>query len=698
MVLRFFLLLILFMVPSLAIAVDWKRTDESELPVQLEADQLSYQKELGIYQASGDVKMRQGDLEVSSQSLKWNQLTGEVEAEGDVELISPDKEIFGSKVNVNIQEGTGIINNGRFYLRGPNLHVHGETIERLGKLDYRITKGTFTTCNGDVPAWKFGASRLDVTVDGYARARNTVFYLHDIPSFYLPYMIYPATNKRKSGLLMPKVGYSDRRGYQYSGAYYQVLGVNQDATLYFDYLSEMGLGKGLEYRYIFGHGNAGEAHAYLIDVDKIDGETIDEKRYALDWQHDGFLPGGVRMVVDAMYINDDEYFKDFGEVAGEYNRTEVKSIFSLTKNWEKYSLVGRMEYIKDLESDDNTTLQKLPSISFDATRQRIFNSNFYYALNSDYTNFWSQDGLKGNRLIVRPTLSSNFQLWDVVSVAPEVTYRERYYWGLNEGYNSESQGIAAFTTRATTKFQRVFHHPPEMFSKLRHSLEPELVYTYIPKIDQSDLPQFDNFDRIDNANLLAYGLTQRLTARFDHPGEDPTYRELVYLRVSQAYDLTDEFRHQRFQDLRVEMKLLPTERISLLSDTSLDVDTGNWTNVTTVGKVADKQGNSVKLLYNYKPEHDDQEEDIEYVEGALTVAFFNPVYLDYQQRYDLTSDRQLEQMVGIEYRHQCWGAKLTYRDRDRGRDLDNDRSIMLTFTMRGIGSVGGVGTSSLGGF
>ena len=233
---------------------------------------------------------------------------------------------------------------------------------------------------------------------------------------------------------------------------------------------------------------------------------------------------------------------------------------------------------------------------------------------------------------------------------------------------------------------------------MRHSLEPELVYTYIPEIDQSELPKFDEFDRIDNANLLAYGLTQRLTARFDHAGEDPTYRELVYLRVSQAYDLTDEFRHQRFQDLRVEMTLLPTEWLSLQSDTRLDVDTCNWTNVTTVGKVADKQGNSVKLLYNYKPEQDDPEKDIEYVEGALTVAFLNPVYLDYQQRYDLTSDRQLEQMVGIEYRHQCWGAKLTYRDRDRGRDLDSDRSIMLTFTMRGIGSVGGVGTSSLGGF
>ncbi len=691
MLLRFLLLLAFLTGPSLAAATDWKRLDESELPIQLEADQLSYQKDLGLYRATGDVEMRQGDLEVTSQSLEWNQLSGEVDAKGDAELISPDKELFGSRIRYNIREGTGIINNGRFFLRGPNLHVRGKTIERLGKLDYRITRGTFTTCNGEVPAWKFGASRLDVTVDGYARARNAVFYLHDIPSFYLPYMIYPATNKRKSGFLIPRAGYSDKRGYQYSSAYYQVLGVNQDATLYLDYLSEMGIGKGLEYRYIFGHGNAGEAHAYFIDVDKIDGEKVNEKRYALDWQHDGYLPGNIRMVADAMYINDDQYFKDFGEVAADYNRTEVKSIFSLSKNWEKYSLVGHLEYIKDLESDDKTTLQKLPQISFDASRQRIGDSVFYYALNSDYTNFWSQEGLKGNRLIARPTLSANFQVLDVINLAPEVTYRERYYWGLNQGYNSDHQGIAAFTTRATTKLQKVYHQPPGMFTKLRHSVEPELVYTYIPKIDQSKLPQFDSLDRVDNANLLAYGLTQRLTARFDHLDGDPTYRELVYLRVSQAYDLTDEFRHHRFQDLRVQMKLLPTEWLSLVSDTSLDVGSGSWTNVTAAGKVADKRGNSLKLLYDYEPEAN-IEDNIEYVEGAVKTAFLKPFYLEYQQRYDLTANRQLEQVIGVEYRHQCWGAKLSYRDRDE------DRSIMLTFTMRGIGSVGGVGTSSLGGF
>ncbi len=74
----------------------------------------------------------------------------------------------------------------------------------------------------------------------------------------------------------------------------------------------------------------------------------------------------------------------------------------------------------------------------------------------------------------------------------------------------------------------------------------------------------------------------------------------------------------------------------------------------------------------------------------MSIAFLKPVYLSYHQRYEFATDEQLEQVVGIEYRQQCWNALLSYSERE------DDRSVMLTFTMRGIGSVGGIG-GSLGG-
>ena len=685
MLLRFLILLFLFGSPYLALAADWDQVGESEQPIHLEADQLSYDKDTGLYHASGDVELIQEDLEVRGQTLEWNQTSGEIEIEGDVQLISPNEELFGRKAHYNLQKGTGIVENGHFFLRDQNLHVRGETIERRGECDFRIMKGIFTTCDGEVPAWKFGASQLDVTLGGYARARNTVFYLRDVPFLYVPYMIYPVNGERESGLLIPQVGYSDKRGFQYGGAYYQTLGVNQDATLYLDYLSEMGIGKGLEYRYIFGKDNAGEARVYHINVDKVDGVTVDEEFYALEWQHDGLLPGDVRMVVDAEYVNDDQYFEDFGDVAEEYNKDKVQSIFSLSKNWGKYNLVGQLKYTKDLEVDDPTTLQLLPRITFDATRQRIGESIFYYALEAEYSNFWREEGLRGERLMARPILAASVQLWDVIGVAPEISYRERYYWGLSDDSDSEHEGIVEFVTKVNTRVQKNYHHPLGTSVKLRHSIEPELLYRYLPEVDQEHLPDFDQYDRIDEANQVEYALVQRLTLRSDHVDGKPTYRELFYLRLSQTYDLTSEASEQRFQDLRAEMTLLPTTWLSLQTDTTLDVDSGDWTKVAVEGKIHDQQDNSLRVEYRYN-----SEDEIDYGSVNLSVAFLKPVYLNYQQRYDFSTDEQLEQVVGIEYRQQCWSAQLSYREHE------DDRSVMLTFTMRGIGSVGGIG-GSLGG-
>ena len=683
---RFFIILFCWFLVSPAFATDWNKVGETDQPVQLEADELSYDKDSGVYHASGDVHLTQGTLDVRSQVLEWNQTSGEITAEGDVKLISPDEELFGEKARYNLQQRTGMVENGHFYLRESNFHIRGESIERRGERDYRIKNGTFTTCNGKVPSWKFGASQVDVTLGGYARARNTVFYLKDVPSLYFPYMIYPAKTERQSGLLIPSIGYSAKRGFHYGAAYYQVLGINQDATVYLDYLSEMGLGKGGEYRYIFGRTNAGEARFYHIDVDQVDGVTVDEERYAVEWQHDGLLPGNVHMVADIEYVNDDEYFDDFGNVAEEYNKDKVQSTFSLSKGWDnKYSLIGLMKYTKDLEVDDDTTLQLLPRITFDINRQRFAESPFYYALETEYSHFWRREGLRGERLMVRPVLAANVKVLDVIDIAPEVSYRQRYYWGLSDHSSSDREGTAEFSTRISTLLEKVYRHPFGSAAKLRHSLAPEVTYRYIPDVDQSALPDFDSYDRVEKKNQLEYALVQRFTLRSDTEAGKPEYREFLYLRLAQIYDLTDEAREQRFQDLRIEAILLPTDWLVVQADSTFDVDTGKWVKSALAGRLWDRNGNSVNLEYHYATD-----DDVDYGAVDLSLAFLRPIYLTYHQRYDFSTNDQLEQTVGIEYRQQCWSVLLSYSDRE------DDQSVMLTFTMRGIGSVGGVG-GSLGG-
>ncbi len=677
MLLRLLLCGWLLLCPALVLATDWGKVGGGELPVNLEADTLTFDKQSGRYKASGNVHLQQGEVELRSKVLWWNQASGEVEAEGEVELTSPDEKLTGSKVFYHLDQGTGRVDDGYVFLREKNMHVKGQRLERLGEKRYRITDGTFTTCDGEVPSWKFGAKELDVTIGGFAKAKHAVFYLKDLPSFYLPYLLYPVSTERESGFLIPRAGYSSRRGYEVGNAYYWVISRNQDATFYLDYLSELGVGTGAEYRYIFGRGstqNAGEARVYHIDVKDA------ESSYALDWQHDGRLPGAIRAVVDAEYVSDREYFKDFGEVAEEYNKDKVESVFFLSRAWRNFNLIAELKYTKDLEIDDPTTLQRLPRISLDGSRQRIASSPFFYTLKTEYTNFWREEGLRGQRMIVRPGLSVSGKLWDVLEVTPEIAYTDRYYWGLNDGRDAQQEGIVEFSTKVNTRLQRVYAQPIDAIDRLRHTLEPEIKYLYTPGDRQDHLPSFDSADRVAEANRFEYALVQRLTARFDHEDGESSYRDLLYLRLSQAYILREEFAEQPFQPIRAQLTLLPTSWSSLDIDTTFDVDQGEWSKFSAEVAAHDQRENSVKVLYRTN-----RDEEINYATLDLTLGLLKPVYLGYGKRYDFAVNRNLEDVIKLEYRHQCWSALLQYRDNT------NDESIMLTFTMQGIGTVGSIG-------
>ncbi|MBD1399786.1 LPS-assembly protein LptD [Pelovirga terrestris] len=656
-------------------------------PVYLEADELSYDHEAELYQARGDVRLNQGELQVLSEQMSWSRATGEVEASGNVQFLSPTETLTGSTACYNLDAGTGRVDQGYFYLLEENLHVRGSTIEQLGEDDYRITSGTFTTCDGTVPDWKFGAGKIDVSLGGYARARHMVFYLKDIPTLYFPYMVYPAKTERESGWLIPSAGYSKKRGFSYGAAYYQVLGVNQDATFYLDYLSKMGIGKGLEYRYIFGRDNAGEARVYHIDVQEVDDVRVDEERYALEWIHSGTLPGRIRMVADALYVNDDEYFKDFGEVAGDYNRDQVQSTFSLSRNWRRANLVSILQYTKNLETDQRTTLQLLPRINFNIARTAIGNTALAYEWGSEYTHFWRREGMSGQRLMVRPVVSVNPRLFNLLSVNPSVAYRQRYYWDLDQESSTQQTGLFEVTTRVSTPpLQRTYDLPFGAVGRVRHAINPEVIYDYIPEKDQQHIPRFDSFDRIAPKNRIEYALVQRLRARLDDETGQRQYRDWLYLRLSLLQHLSKDQTAKGFGEARAQLTLLPVPQVRLATDVIVDSRTNELKELLVEGQVADRSENYLRVSYNI-----DRRTDLDYGEVNLGLGFLQPIYLTYQQRYDFFTNDRLEERIGIEYRRQCWSLLLTLRDR-----TDGEQSFMLTFSMLGLGSVGGF-SGGLGG-
>ncbi|PLX88089.1 MAG: hypothetical protein C0618_05165 [Desulfuromonas sp.] len=665
------LLCLLF--PFVLWAADQSELPDRSSPVSVEAEQLFVDEETGHYRASGAVYLHQDGTVLHSDELVWDRSSGEIQAQGAVRLERAGEQVFGRSIRYNLDTDTGLIEDGRVFLAAQNLTLRGARIEKTGQDSFRIIDGQFTTCDGDNPAWSFRSQRLDVTVGGYARARHARFYLSRIPVFYLPYMIYPAKTERESGLLIPRLGYSDQRGMEYSGAYYQVISRNQDATYSLDYLSELGVGQGLEYRYLFGRDNAGQAKGYYIAA------AGGEDRQAASWRHTGTLPGDFRLSADTEYVSADDYFSDFGDEADEYNKDQTVSTIALSRKWQRYNLVGQIRYSDDLAGDDPDTLQMLPQLSLDAARRRIGGSVLFSALRSDYTYFWREEGLTGQRLQLRPLLLAEIDLWRAATLVPELGWTERHYW-LAAGDRHLQHGQYDFAVGLSSQLYRTYGLQR---GKLRHALEPEVRYAYVPQAAQDDLPEFDSVDRIDAVKQIDYGLSQTITVRSDSPDRASHSTELLWLRISQGYDLlVDGTPTERLTPLRGQLTLLPDGVFSFDVDTQYDLSAEQFVDYRGQLQLADQSENSLAVQY-VRDKSLDEESD--YGQLDLAATWLQPVYLHYRNRYDFATSEFLEQVVDMEYRHQCWSLLLSLRDRE------DDRSVMLTFALGGIGPVGSIG-------
>jgi len=689
---------ILFFVCLLATSVSAGGFDQSDSPVSIQADELDFDKATSVYSAHGQVDLQQDQTRLQADQVHYNTLTGDADAVGNAVLDDPDGTLAGESMNVNIKTGVGVAQYAHGFLAAYNFHISGDEISKLGEASYRIKNGTFTTCDGDVPAWKFAASYLDVTVGGFARAKHVKFYLYDIPVLYVPYLAYPVSDKRESGFLLPMFGYSAERGAQLSLAYYQVMGRNMDATLYLDYFSNMGVGTGLQYRYIFGDDNEGVANIYYVSSTGDSGFSDLDDRFAYRWDHLGTLAGDVRFSADVEYVSDREYFEDFGEIAEEYDKDEVESTVALSRRWGNLSLTGQILYTKDLEldADNDTTLQRLPEIQLDYNRTRLGNSPFYFSFDSTSTYFWRREGLKGERVDMRPAFSAFFQPGDIIEVEPEIGYRERLYWTSSEGPGFEHAENVDFSTRFSARVSRVFDlGRAQGLTKVKHSIEPEVTYYYTPNTKQEDLPYFDSTDRIENRNEVEYALVNRFIGRFVVDGNQPTYRELGYLRLSQSHDFwlsrrdrEEKESEDRFSDIRSELILRPTAKWIVDVDLSYDPHRNQFTkfNAETGARCSDDVGFSTS--YRYTEDNSVAANNAsEYLAATLDIDWLKPVYAKYEYRYDLGDKQRLENLISLEYRAQCWSLFVSYRDR-----LD-DEEIMFTFALSGIGNVGHVGSS-----
>jgi LPS-assembly protein len=676
---------------------------KEEGPVDIEADELIYERETQTYEAHGQVEVNRGNFSLKADHAQLNMATKELVAWGNVLLREGEDVIECQRLEVNLETRLGKIHQAKLFIKDQNFHITGQEAEKLGENHYRIRDGSLTTCDAKRPPWKFTVKELEVkemALGGWGIAKGPIFYLEDIPVLYFPWGAFPVRQERQTGFLIPRVGYSNQYGPEFKTGFYWPFAKNMDATFYFDWLGDRGFKEGLEYRYAFTQETKGKANLYFIDD-----QVLHKNRYAFFIEHQQKLPYDFYLKGNINHVSDHKYLKDFDEDLPEgakidsRSSRQLRSVLFGGKNWDQFSLVAQSAVYDDLTKESNDeTVQKLPQIQFYAHPQSLFKTPFFFDLASSYTNFWREKGVEAYRGDLFPRISYPMRLFNVLKFESDVGLRETFYRSFNDPTGKfqgwKSREILEANMEMSTEFYRVYDG--EMVSKISnlykvakwmHTIEPTISYSYNPRVNQNSLPIFDEVDRIPYTNQITYGVTQRLVGKAE--GTSSGAIEYAKLKIFQNYSLGDPFldsegKERSFSNIQSELWWNFGPYVSAHWDSEFNPYRGTFDIFNAGLYLKDKRNDVFFMDYRFT------RDNVREINLNTRIKTVPSLYLYGSMHYSLKDHWMVESIYGAEYQTQCWSVGLAIENRGRSPDGTQKKELkyQVNFNLLNIGSVG----------
>ncbi|HEY1272850.1 MAG TPA: LPS assembly protein LptD, partial [Terriglobales bacterium] len=464
-----------------------------------------------------------------------------------------------AKYNLRTESGTfddvtgtiGVDTHGsHFVLTSSNpFFFTGRVVEKTGPNHYVVHKGTVTTCELPRPKWQFHAQKVTVDVTGDAKIYHSTFNIEGVPIFYFPFASQPVQRERQSGILIPNIGNSSRKGTVLGEAFYWAINRTMDLTAGTEYFSKRGWAPQGEFRVrpdeksyadltffsVFDRGilqqvaqtpTPGNPNPPPI-VEKVDQGGTNVRLNA-----ESIFLYNFRAVADVDYLSSYVFRLAFNEIFSQAVNSEVKSVAFLSNTTNGFSSNALTEHYQNFESTspgDVVTIVHLPSFEGSSVERRIGRSPFYWSYDAAAEGmFRSEPGFRTAPLVGRfdvyPRLTMPLQLrgW---SVEPEIRVRDTFYTQqLQPSSSPGGVGVAdsdlinrkmleGLVEIRPPALERTFGKP-FWGRKWKHVIEPRVAYRYVTGVDNFDrILRFDARDILSNTNEVEYGLINRIYSK-----------------------------------------------------------------------------------------------------------------------------------------------------------------------------------------
>lgn len=505
---------------------------------------------------------------------KTNQVT-QIELLGNVRYLEPGRLMLAKKATIDPRDKSGRVEEVLYRfesLKGAAmLPAWGRAsfVERFANQNYLLQQATYSTCAPEDRSWQIEAS--EITLDNASEtgvAKNALLRVGNWPLFYTPYLSFPTSKARKSGFLMPTLGYSNVGGFDLALPYYLNIAPNVDATFIPHEYSRRGTMLGGELRYLTPH-STGLVGGNYLPHDRAFNEFLISKRDQYPqlndvssdrWSflfHDSTqIARNLQLNVNYQQVSDDYYLQDFSTNLAIITQNQLLRQGDLTYTTEHWLLRGMLQSYQTLHPVDQSPVAD----AYDRLPQLVAQGNYsdlplHGRLNllGQYDYFrWPntlQPQPQGSRYHANPILSfPQLKPWGYIT--PEVQLVDNYY-DLHSNFSSAenvvNHAIPRFSVDSGLTFER---YSSLMGHAYTQTLEPRLFYLDVPYQNQSTVPAFDSaymifntdqltrtnrfsgFDRIGDANQLAYAATTRWMS-------EATGREVASVTVGQLRYFSD---------------------------------------------------------------------------------------------------------------------------------------------------------------
>jgi LPS-assembly protein len=649
----------------------------------------------GLSRLLGSVRLRQGDKELTADQLDFDENEHSVQIHAESLFRNRELTIRSDSAEFDLDDETGVFNGTEFVLpqraaRGDSREIH---LSRAGTADLNGVR--YTTCAPDSNAWYLEAGSIHLDhAEGLGTARNARLRLMGVPIFYAPWFQFPIDDRRRTGLLFPTIGRSDRTGWDFRQPIYLNLAPNYDATLTPRYMSDRGVQINGEGRYLLPRAEGSMGYEYLED----DNQTGETRAYGF-FNHRGLISRRLGADIRFAETSDRSYFEDFG------GNIDLSAITHLERS-ARFTYAAPAAYTVQMLLQDYQTIasnlataddpyQRLPQVRFDAiTRNALWDTRA--GVEGEYVNFARDNSTEGQRIDLHPFLRMEKD-WLAWFVKSQVDFRYTAYQLANESAlqsQNPDRSLYSYSAEYGLRFERITG------SGAVQTLEPHVFYLYTPYDDQDDLPIFDSgepdfdftqlfarnrysgADRISDANHMAIALTGRhLDPQTGAERISASIGQLFRFEAPQVQLPDDSSPQQGATDFIGSLDYSLSQSLSFGVDTQWSPENAEFSR-SSVAMRYHSGLRTLQLAYRYRVGL------LEQTDILLATPLYNGVSLLGRWRYSLSDRQSLDTVAGLQYETCCWGVQASYRRYVSNTAGDFNSGVYLQLELKGLARVG----------